>query len=257
MTSRVLGRIAHFTDSQAGSGSPPAVNEFLSPFAASDDSFNDMKKSEERQGTLSVAVVEDDARIRWSLSEIIDQEDDLECVGTFASAEEALVHLPKLKPLVVLMDVNLPGMTGIDCVRRLASKCPGLQVIMLTVREDSDIIFDSLAAGACGYLLKPPSAEELVAAIRDDFAGGAPMTTSIARKVVQSFNRTAPSATEAEKLSPREVEVLDHLVKGLAYKEVAAELGISYSTVHRHIEGIYRKLHVHSRSHAVAKYLGA
>jgi DNA-binding NarL/FixJ family response regulator len=148
-------------------------------------------------------------------------------------------------------------MTGIDCVRRLAPKCPGVQVIMLTVREDSDIIFDSLAAGASGYLLKPPSAEQLVAAVRDVFAGGAPMTTSIARKVVQSFNRTSPSATEAEKLSPREIEVLELLVKGLAYKEVSAELNISYSTVQRHIESIYRKLHVHSRSHAVAKYLGA
>jgi DNA-binding NarL/FixJ family response regulator len=216
-----------------------------------------MKKSAPRAGALTVGVVEDDARIRWSLSEIIDDEDDLECVGTFASAEEALVHLPKLKPQVVLMDVNLPGMTGIECVRRLVPKCPGVQVVMLTVREDSDIIFDSLAAGASGYLLKPPSAEQLVAAIRDVFAGGAPMTTSIARKVVQSFNRTAASATEAEKLSPREVEVLELLVKGLAYKEVAAELSISYSTVQRHIESIYRKLHVHSRSHAVAKYLGA
>ena len=208
-------------------------------------------------GTVTVGVVEDDARIRWSLSEILDQEDDLECVGTFASAEEALAHLPKLKPQVVLMDVNLPGLNGIECVRRLVPKCPGVQVVMLTVREDSDIIFDSLAAGASGYLLKPPSAEELVAAVRDVFAGGAPMTTSIARKVVQSFNRTTPSAAEAEKLSPRETEVLELLVKGLAYKEVAAELGISYSTVHRHIEGIYKKLHVHSRSHAVAKYLGA
>jgi DNA-binding NarL/FixJ family response regulator len=233
------------------------VNEFLPPVPAIDASMTRMKDPVVRAGALCVGVVEDDARIRWSLSEIIDQEDDLECVGTFASAEEALTHLPKLKPQVVLMDVNLPGLTGIECVRRLVPKCPGVQVIMLTVREDSDIIFDSLAAGACGYLLKPPSAEELVAAIRDVFAGGAPMTTSIARKVVQSFNRVASSAPEAEKLSPREIEVLELLVKGLAYKEVAFELGISYSTVHRHIEGIYRKLHVHSRSHAVAKYLGA
>lgn len=215
-----------------------------------------MAAKEKNSGMLTVGVVEDDARIRWSLSEIIDDEDDLECVGTFASAEEALVHLPKLRPQVVLMDVNLPGLNGIECVRRLVPKCPGVQVIMLTVREDSDIIFDSLAAGACGYLLKPPSAGELVDAVRDVFAGGAPMTTSIARKVVQSFNRAASAAPEAENLSPREVEVLELLVKGLAYKEVAAELGISYSTVHRHIESIYRKLHVHSRSHAVAKYLG-
>lgn len=210
-----------------------------------------------KSGILTVGVVEDDARIRWSLAEILDDVEDIECIGTFASAEEALAHLPVLKPQVVLMDVNLPGLNGIECVRRLVPKCPGVQVVMLTVREDSDIIFDSLAAGASGYLLKPPSAEELVAAVRDVFAGGAPMTTSIARKVVQSFNRAASTAPEAESLSPREVEVLEWLVKGLAYKEVAAELGISYSTVHRHIESIYRKLHVHSRSHAVAKYLGA
>lgn len=218
---------------------------------------NNMAANETNKGgTVTVGVVEDDARIRWSLAEIIEDEDDLECVGTFASAEEALAHLPALRPQVVLMDVNLPGWNGIECVRRLVQKCPGVQVIMLTVRDDSDIIFDSLAAGACGYLLKPPSAEELVQAVRDVFAGGAPMTASIARKVVKSFHRAATVTPEAENLSPREIEVLELLVKGLAYKEVAAELGISYSTVHRHIESIYRKLHVHSRSHAVAKYLG-
>lgn len=216
-----------------------------------------MKKPVKPTETLSVGIVEDDSGIRWSLSEIIDDQEDLECVGAFASAEEALSLLPKLKPQVVLMDVNLPGMTGIECVRRLAPKCPGLQVIMLTVREDPDIIFDALSAGACGYLLKPPRAAELVAAIRDVFTGGAPMTTSIARKVVASFNRVAPSAPEAEKLTPREIEVLDLLVKGLAYKEVASELTISYATVQNHIENIYRKLHVHSRGQAVAKYLGA
>ncbi len=233
------------------------VDNSSPPFPTDDATVDPVSSSEKQPGLLTIGVVEDDARIRWSLAEILDEEEDLECVGTFASAEEALVHLPKLKPQVVLMEVNLPGLNGIECVRRLVPKCPGVQVIMLTVREDSDIIFDSLAAGASGYLLKPPSAEELVAAVRDVFAGGAPMTTSIARKVVQSFNRAASTAPEAESLSPREVEVLELLVKGLAYKEVAADLGISYSTMHRHIENIYKKLHVHSRTHAVAKYLGA
>lgn len=206
---------------------------------------------------ITVALVEDDPRIRRSLAAILEQEDDFECVGTFASAEDALVHLPKLKPKVVLMDINLPGIDGIECVRRLAGHASGTHILMLTVREDSDVIFDSLAAGASGYLLKPPSAAELIAAVRDVFAGGAPMTSSIARKVVQSFKKAGPSPREAENLSPREIEVLELLVKGFAYKEVAAELNISYSTVHRHIERIYGKLHVHSRSHAVAKYLGA
>lgn len=256
-----MGRIAHFAIVFSARSSNQLVND-SSPHPASDGAtfsrdLDLMSAKQQQSGPLTVGVVEDDARIRWSLSAILEEEDDLECVGTFASAEEALTHLPKLKPQVVLMDVNLPGMNGIECVRRLAQKCPGIQVIMLTVREDSDIIFDSLAAGACGYLLKPPSADELVAAVRDVFAGGAPMTTSIARKVVQSFNRAAASPRESENLSPREVGVLELLVKGLAYKEVAAELGISYSTVHRHIESIYRKLHVHSRTHAVAKYLGA
>ncbi|BCU79706.1 response regulator transcription factor [Luteolibacter sp. LG18] len=206
---------------------------------------------------ITVAVVEDDSRIRWSLTAILEEEDDLECVGAFASAEEALTHLPKLAPQVVLMDVNLPGMTGIDCVRQLTARPKPPQIIMLTVRQDAEIIFDALAAGASGYLLKPPTAGELVNAVRDVSCGGAPMTASIARRVVQSFNKVRPKTAETEALSPREIQVLELLVKGFAYKEVAAELGISYSTVQRHIESIYRKLHVHSRTHAVTKYLGA
>lgn len=206
---------------------------------------------------ITIAIVDDDARIRWSLTSILGEEDDLECVGSFASGEEALTYLPKLAPKVVLMDVNLPGMTGIECVRRLASLPNMPQIIMLTCRQDSDIIFDSLAVGASGYLLKPPTAEELIDAVHDVFRGGAPMTSSIARRVVQSFNRVRATTPETESLSPREVEVLELLVKGFAYKEVAGELNISYSTVQRHIEKIYRKLHVHSRTHAVTKYLGA
>jgi DNA-binding NarL/FixJ family response regulator len=206
---------------------------------------------------ITVAIVEDDPRIRRSLQAILEQDAGLECVGTFASAEEALSRLPVLKPKVILMDVMLPGMNGVSCIKGLGGKDSGAHIIMLTVREDADILFESLAAGASGYLLKPPSAAQLLEAVHDVFAGGAPMTSSIARKVVQSFTQTKPSSREAENLSAREIEVLELLVRGLAYKEVAAELGISYSTVHRHIESIYRKLHVHSRSHAIAKYLGA
>jgi DNA-binding NarL/FixJ family response regulator len=208
-------------------------------------------------GKITIGIVEDDSRIRWGLEAILQEEPDFECVGQFASAEEALKHLPVLKPKVVIMDVNLPGMSGIDCVRILTAGENPPQVIMLTVRQDSEIIFASLAAGACGYLLKPPTAGQLVEAVRDVFAGGAPMTASIARRVAQSFKKEETKNPELQSLSPREVEVLELLAKGFAYKEVAGDLNISYSTVQRHIESIYRKLHVHSRTHAVTKFLGA
>ncbi len=208
-------------------------------------------------GKITIGIVEDDSRIRWGLEAILQEEPDFECVGQFANGEEALKHLPMLKPKVVIMDVNLPGMSGIDCVRGLTACENPPQVIMLTVRQDSEIIFASLAAGACGYLLKPPTASQLVEAVRDVFAGGAPMTASIARRVAQSFKKEETKNPELNSLSPREVEVLELLAKGFAYKEVAAELNISYSTVQRHIESIYRKLHVHSRTHAVTKFLGA
>lgn len=202
---------------------------------------------------IRVAIVEDDPRIQRSLVSIL-QEDDLECVGVFSSAEEALAQLPRLKPRVVLMDVNLPGMDGVECVRRISAQLAETQIIMLTVREDANIIFESLAAGACGYLLKPPDADELIAAVRDVFAGGAPMTPAIARQVVKSFKQSAPASNELERLSPREMEVLKLLAEGLTYKEVAGLLEVGYSSVHRYVERIYRKLHVHSRGHAVAKY---
>jgi DNA-binding NarL/FixJ family response regulator len=214
-----------------------------------------MSQSKEEE-PVTLAIVEDDPRIRQSLVTILSREDSIKCVAAFASGEEALKHLPELRPKVVLMDINLGGMDGVECVRRIAKLNHKMQILMLTVHEDTDAIFQSLAAGASGYLLKPPRAAELVAAVHDVTAGGAPMTSSIARKVVQSFKQ-APPAREVENLSAREVEVLELLVKGYAYKEVAAELNISYSTVHTHIERIYEKLHVHSRSHAIAKYLGA
>jgi DNA-binding NarL/FixJ family response regulator len=206
---------------------------------------------------ITVAVVEDDPGIRSSLVKILARDKGLLCVGNFGSAEAALAELPKLQPAVVLMDVNLPGLDGVECVKRLAGRLKNTQIIMLTVHEATDVIFNSIAAGANGYLIKPPRAAELTAAIRDVTAGGAPMTSFIARKVIEAFKRAAPSPRETENLAPREIEVLELLVKGFAYKEVAAELKISYSTVHTYIERIYDKLHVQSRSHAVAKYLGA
>ena len=206
---------------------------------------------------ITIGIVEDDSFIRAGLRAILQEEPDFDCVGEFASAEEALKHLPKLNPKVVIMDVNLPGMSGIECVQQLTAGDNPPQVIMLTVRQDSEIIFASLAAGACGYLLKPPTASQLVDAVRDVFSGGAPMTASIARRVAQSFKKQEKKPLETYSLTPRELEVLDLLAKGFSYKELAADLQVSYSTVQRHVESIYRKLHVHSRTHAVNKVLGA
>lgn len=224
----------------------------LSALHAEDDG---VRKRESQ--TITVALVEDDERVRRSLAAILRREPDIDCVGAFANAEEALEQLPALQPRVLLMDVNLPGIDGVECVRRLYDKLRSTRILMLTVHDDSEAIFDSLSAGAKGYLLKPPRAAELVAAVRDVISGGSPMSSIIARKVVQSFARGPAPTGETDNLSPRETEILELLAKGLAYKEIAADLGISYSTVHTHIERIYDKLHVHSRSHAVAKFLGA
>lgn len=204
---------------------------------------------------ISVAIVEDDAPLRASLSGILQRTADCRCVGAYGSAEDALREIPALSPQVVLMDINLPGMDGVQCVRRLAELLPRAQILMLTVHEDPDSIFESLSAGASGYLLKPVRAAELLAAVKDVYAGGAPMTSNIARKVVQSFKRAGAGSDEGKRLSPRERDVLDYLVKGYSYKEVAEQMDISYSTVHTHIEHIYHKLHVQSRAQAVAKYL--
>src|SRR6185295_3973364 len=156
----------------------------------------------------------------------------------------------------VLMDINLPGMDGVECVRRLIAASPRTQFLMLTVHDDTEAIFDSLAAGAAGYLLKPVRTQELLAAIRDVSTGGSPMTSNIARKVVQSFKQAPAPSDEATNLSKREKEILDALAEGYLYKEIADRLAISYSTVHTHITRIYEKLHVRSRGQAVAKYRG-
>jgi DNA-binding NarL/FixJ family response regulator len=206
---------------------------------------------------ITVAIVEDDAQVRQSLAGILKRGAGVSCVGAYANAEEALDELPKVRPGVVLMDINLPGMDGVECVRKLSVLLPDMQIVMLTVYDNTDAIFNSLAAGASGYLLKPLSAAQLLAAVKDVYAGGAPMTSNIVRKVVQAFKQPAPAASESLNLSPREQEVLDYLAKGYLYKEIAEQLVISYGTVHTYIERIFKKLHVRSRAQAVAKYLGA
>src|SRR5712671_1116385 len=209
------------------------------------------------ENLITVAIVEDDAQVRQSLANILKRGSGVVCVGEHGSAEEAVREIPRLQPKVVLMDINLPGMDGVHCVRRLSELVPTTQVVMLTVYDNTEVIFNSLAAGAHGYLLKPISSEQLLLAIRDVYAGGAPMTSDIARKVVQAFKQPAPATAETDNLSPREQEVLDFLAKGYLYKEIAEQLNISYGTVHTYIERIFKKLHVRSRAQAVAKYLKA
>ena len=204
---------------------------------------------------ITVSIVEDNDQLRGTLSRVLSRAEGFQCLSQHANAEAALEALPKEPPDVVLMDINLPGMNGVECVRRLKQTAPKTQVIMLTAYEDTENIFNSLAAGASGYLLKRTSSAELLEAIRDVLKGGSPMTTHIARKVVQSFQKVGASNQPAENLSPREQEVLDCLSHGLIYKEIAEKLGISYETVHTYIRRIYEKLQVRTRTEAVAKFL--
>lgn len=204
---------------------------------------------------IKVSIVEDSEAVRTTLSRVIARAEGLQCLSVYSNAEAAVDGLPGDAPDVVLMDINLPGMNGVECVRHLKQVAPQIQVIMLTVYEDTDTIFNALAAGATGYLLKRTPRDELLAAIKDVMRGGSPMTTHIARKVVQSFQRTAPATQPTESLSDREQQVLDCLAEGLIYKEIAEKLGISYETVHTYIRRIYEKLQVRTRTEAVAKFL--
>ena len=206
--------------------------------------------------SIRVSIVEDNNRVRGSLARLITLSDGFKCVSEHSTGEEALAALPASKPDVVLMDINLPGMNGVECVRQLKPSLPDTQVMMLTVYENTDLIFQALSAGATGYLLKQTPPAELLSAVREVHNGGSPMTGHIARKVVASFQQTGSSAREFENLTPREKEVLDHLAKGFLYKEIAEAMNISYDTVHTHIRKIYEKLHVRSRTEAVAKHLG-
>jgi DNA-binding NarL/FixJ family response regulator len=204
---------------------------------------------------ITISIVEDNDQLRGTLARVLNRAEGFQCVSQFGNAEEALKALPQEKPNVVLMDINLPGMNGVECVRQLKQLCPDTQAIMLTVYEDTENIFNALAAGATGYMLKRTPRAELLDAIRDVLKGGSPMTTHIARKVVQSFQRPAATSQPTEDLSPREREVLDCLAQGFLYKEIAEKLGISYETVHTYIRRIYEKLQVRTRTEAVAKFL--
>jgi DNA-binding NarL/FixJ family response regulator len=204
---------------------------------------------------ITVSIVDDEADLRKHIAGYLAAAGNIRCVSAYASAEEALLHLPKDQPDVILMDINLGEMDGIECVRRLAVLMPAVPVLMLTVFEDTEQIFRALAAGASGYLLKRLAPKKLLEAIEEVCAGGSPMSTPIARKVVQSFKAAPVAGNESTELSERERAVLDGLAAGLAYKQIAGQLGISIHTVRNYIRRIYEKLHVCSRTEAVAKFL--
>jgi len=205
---------------------------------------------------IRVALVEDQGGLRESLKNTLTDVPGITFLTACANAEQALEELPALQPHVVLMDINLPGMSGVECVRHLVERVPGVLVVMLTVYDNTEAIFNSLKSGACGYLHKPVRGRELIAAIREVAAGGSPMSARIARMVVQTFShpkpRPAPAQAEAS-LTDREQAVLDLVLEGFLYKQIADQLDLSVYTVNFHIRNIYRKLQVHSRSEALAK----
>ena len=204
---------------------------------------------------ITVSIVDDDAPARGILTEWIRGAEGFKCVGVHENAEVALAALTQENPSVVLMDINMPGMSGIECVRRLKPQMGDTQFVMLTVYEDPDHIFKALSSGASGYLLKRTPRAELLAALKDVHAGGSPMSSNIARKIVQSFQRfSGGTPAEPDNLSPREREVLGLLARGYLYKEIADALHISVPTVNTHIRRIYEKLHVRSRSQAIARF---
>lgn len=201
-----------------------------------------------------VAIVEDDGGLRAQLAQILESARDVRFVGACASGEEAVDRIHVLKPEVVLMDIKLPGMSGIECVTHLKSSLPSLQIIMLTVYEDSERIFRALKAGADGYLVKSSPPKVLLEAIDDVGRGGSPMSSHIARKLVRHFHVLGPSPEESENLSPREQEVLDLLSAGYLYKEISDQLGIATETVRTYVKNICEKMHVRNRFEAVAKH---
>lgn len=206
---------------------------------------------------ITVAIVEDNAAVCASLEKMINASDRCRCVSTSRNGAQALKAIPKHKPDVVIMDINLPDLTGIECTTRLKAQLPRTQFLVLTVYNDSRQIFRALEAGASGYLLKRSTPEAIVQAVCDVHAGGSPMSAEIARQVVQSFQRPVTAANEIAALTPREMEILRLVTEGLATKEIADRSGVSYTTICTHLGHIYEKLHVHSRTAAATKYLQA
>ena len=203
---------------------------------------------------IKVSIVEDDAKLRETLVRYFAGQPGFRCLKAYPNAEAALADIPQHPPDVALMDINLPGMSGIECVSRLREVVPSLKIIMLTVFEESEQVFKALSAGAFGYLVKSNRPAKILEAIREVHGGGSPMSGHIARKVVQSFQAQAAARAETDTLTARELEVLQGLSRGHPYKGIASELGISLSTVRTYIQRIYEKLHVHSQTEAVMKF---
>jgi DNA-binding NarL/FixJ family response regulator len=204
---------------------------------------------------IKVAIVEDNNTLRGSLSNLINNTDGMTCVASLANLTNVVSEFGKTLPEIVLMDIGLPNISGIEGVRTVKSNFPSIQVIMFTVFEDDDKIFEAVRAGAMGYLLKKTPPEEIIDAIRELYGGGAPMSASIARKVIQAFQKPAENSLEEYQLTVREKEILFSLVDGLSYKKMAEKYSVSISTIRTHICNVYNKLHVHSKSQAVSKAL--
>ena len=203
---------------------------------------------------IKVSIVEDDAKLRETLVRYFAGQPGFRCLKAYPNAEAALADIPQHPPDVALMDINLPGMSGIECVFRLREAAPSVKIIMLTVFEESEQVFKALSAGAFGYLVKSNRPAKILEAIREVHGGGSPMSGHIARKVVQSFQAQAAARAETDTLTARELEVLQGLSRGHPYKGIASELGISLGTVRTYIQRIYEKLHVHSQTEAVMKF---
>lgn len=206
--------------------------------------------------SIKISIVEDLNEVRDGLKQFISLNKEFNVVGAFRTAEEAIVEIPALKPNIVIMDINLPGMNGIECIRQVKEKCPGTQFMMFTVYENDEKVFEALKAGASGYLLKNTGLMQLIVALRELHEGGSPMSSNIARKLVSIFQQQEKFRPQIESLSPRENEVLQLLSDGLLYKEIAEQLFISIATVRQHIHKIYEKLHVQNRTEALNKVYG-
>lgn len=214
-----------------------------------------MHHSSPSQKAITLAIVEDDRPTRETLVALLASEQRFRCIGNYATAEDAIADLPKNPPEIVLIDINLPRMNGIECAGRLKTLLPQLRILMLTTYEDSDKIVRSLRAGANGYLLKKLINMDLLTAIEQVHTGGAPMSAPVAQKVVAYFHDSSSAASELDQLTPREREILELLSTGCLYKQIGDRLNISFSTVRAHLRNIYEKLHVQSRTEAAVKFL--
>jgi len=205
---------------------------------------------------ITVSIVEDLAEVRESLAKLVSNSDGFLLLSTYPNAETAQKNIAAERPQLVIMDINLPGISGIECIRKIKGDCPGTQFMMYTIFEDDDKVFEALEAGASGYLLKKTPKEKIMEALRELYEGGSPMSTQIARKVIQSFQRKNQLNEESNLLTPKEKEVLQLLAKGFLYKEISEKLNITLNTVKQHIHRTYLKLHVCNRTEAVLKVFG-